>query len=146
MWKSQFTYVVRCGYDASMVLTRSSRSLVALVTAILLLLCQTAFAAQACAHSLAPATTDTASAPCHEMPSNTGTPAKQAPAVASACDVAKAVADPTKLTVFAVTDLPAILLTYYYGAAPAMASLAPQTAQAVCYSPPLSILHCRLLN
>jgi hypothetical protein len=129
-----------------MVLTRSSRSVVALVTAVLLLLCQTAFAAQACAHSFAPAIADAASAPCHETPSDAGMPAKQAPAVATGCEAAKAVADPAKLTVFAVTDLPAVLLTYYESAAPTIASVAPQTAQAVCYSPPLSILHCRLLN
>lgn len=130
----------------AMALTRSSRSVVAFATAILLLLCQTAFAAQACVYSFAPATADVVSPPCHEIAGDAAAPAKQLPAAATSCEAAKAVAEPAKVSLIAVTDLPPILLAFAWNAAPAMQSLTSQTPQAVCFSPPLSILHCRLIN
>jgi hypothetical protein len=129
-----------------MLRTRSTRSLVALITALLLLICQTAFATQACAHSFAPAPADSMSAPCHETSAESGTPEKQAPAASTGCAVANALTDVAKVPVFALSDLPAVLVTYLPLPAPLRSTRALQTVQAVCYSPPLSILHCRFLN
>jgi hypothetical protein len=130
----------------AMALTRASRSLVALVTAILLLLCQTAFAAQACAHAAVPAPAQSpAAAPCHDMSGGSTTPTKQLP-TATACEAAKALPDVAKVPVFALHDLPSVLVAYEPFAAQARLGVHAEAAQAVCYSPPLSILHCRFLN
>src|SRR5690242_10802728 len=93
-----------------MVVRRSSRSFVALLTAVMLLLCQTAFAAQACAHTLTPAQPEGIAAPCHE--SAGGDAGKQAPAASTNCDAATALPDVAKVPVIAVTDLPAVLVAY----------------------------------
>jgi hypothetical protein len=130
-----------------MVRTRSSRSLVALITALLLLMCQTAFAVQACAHKFVPAITDTMSAPCHETSDGSSAPDDKAPAAATSCEVANAVPDAAaKVSVFALADLPAVAVTYLQLPAPPRSARVLQTVQAVCHSPPLSILHCRFLN
>ena len=109
----------------------------------MLLLCQTAFAAQACAHNVTPPQAEGIVAPCHE--SAGGDTGKQVPASAT-CDAATALADVAKVPVLAVTDLPAIPVDYVETAVPGTPSRGAQRVQAVCYSPPLSILHCRLLN
>src|SRR5687767_1713469 len=129
-----------------MVLTRRSRSLVASITAVVLLLCQAAFAAQACAHPLAAASTESsAAAPCHDAPAESPTPATQLP-TPTVCATATALPDAAKVPVFALADLPAVAVGYETVETPARAGLGQQTVQAVCYSPPLSILHCRFLN
>ena len=128
-----------------MVLTRSSRSLVAFVAAVLLLLCQTALAAQACAHTGAPAQTESAAAPCHGAGGESPAPEKQLPAP-TACEAANALPDGAKMPVFALGDLPTMLVAYEQSAVPGTTARGPQTLDAVCHSPPLSILHCRLLN
>ena len=130
----------------AMALTRSTRSAVALVTAVLLLLCQIAFAAQACAHTSPPAPAEhPAAAPCHQSPAESGAPAQHVPAP-TACEVSKAVPDVAKVPVFALSDLPAIVVVYEQLAMPARPVRGQDTVHAVCYSPPLSILHCRFLN
>ena len=127
-----------------MVRTRSSRSFVALLTALMLLLCQTAFAAQACAHTVTPAQPESIAMPCHGAPAGDDT-GKQLPA-STTCDAATALPDVAKVPVLAVTDLPAVLVAYVETAVPGTPSRGTQRVQAVCHSPPLSILHCRLLN
>jgi hypothetical protein len=130
-----------------MVRTRSSRSLVALITALLLLMCQSAFAMQACVHTFVPATVDTISAPCHETSEAPSAPEKQPAAASASCEVANALPDAAaKVPVFALSDLAAVPVTYLQLPAPPRSARALQTVQAVCYSPPLSILHCRFLN
>jgi hypothetical protein len=129
-----------------MIRNRSSRSLVALVTALLLLMCQTAFAAQACAHSFTPAGADAMTQPCHETTSEAASPQQQAPAASKSCEVANALSDAAKAPVFALADLPAVVIRYIDAPAPERTLRVLQTVQAVCYSPPLSILHCRFLN
>jgi hypothetical protein len=128
-----------------MLLARKSRSVVALLTAVLLLLCQTAFAAQACAHQSARAEATAASPPCHEVAESHGSTAPHAPASVASCDLAKASADPAKVQVYAVTDLPPVLTTKDQVVL-GVSSPAQQVVHALCYSPPLSILHCRFLN
>ena len=125
-----------------MSLARSSRSVIALATALLLFLCQTAFALQACAHFVDAASSTSAGPPCHETANaaHTGVPLS-----AGACDT-KAVGDYAKVTVWTLADLPAIPVTYSETDAPVASTGAPPVVHAVCYSPPLSILHCRLLN
>jgi hypothetical protein len=129
-----------------MIRTRTSRSLVALITAVLLLMCQTAFAAQACAHAFVAAAADVMSAPCHESSGDSGSAEKDAPAAPTTCEVANALPDAGKLPVFALRDLPAVVVTYLRLADPQPAALALHSVQAVCHSPPLAILHCRFLN
>lgn len=125
-----------------MVLGRSSRSFVASLTAVLLLLCQTAFAAQACAHTIKSVQPGSIAAPCHESSAeNTGT---HTPA-ATSCEATKAVPDAAKVPVLALADLPTMLVAYEQAARPGTLSRV-QYVQAVCHSPPLSILHCRFLN
>jgi hypothetical protein len=123
----------------------SSRSAVAFLTALLLLLCQAASAAQACVH--APVASDLAAAPpCHNVGENDHSNTPSSPASASVCDAAKAVGEATKIPVLALAQLPVIAITYSQPPAQAMRSHAPDTIRAVGYSPPLSILHCRFLN
>ena len=129
-----------------MIRPRSSRSLVALVTAMLLLMCQTAFAAQACTHVFTSAAADAISAPCHETPSESASPERQAPAASTSCEVAKVLPDGSKLPVFALSDLDSVAVAYLDAPPALRTSRALQTVQAVCHSPPLSILHCRFLN
>jgi hypothetical protein len=129
---------------ADMHLNRSARAFVALATAFLLLLCQTAFAVQACAHASAPNSVESAVAPCHEgVADSTGR--SQVP-TSSACEAANALPDAAKVPVLALGDLPSTPIVYDPFAAPAAAYGRQQGVYAVCYSPPLTILHCRFLN
>lgn len=127
-----------------MIRSRSSRSLIALITALLLLACQVAFAAEACASSMRGMSESMAAMPCHDAEGEHGSPVDQAPAT-SGCQAGKAVADPVKTPVFALADLPAMRVTYLERV---VSSSAARTvpAHVVCSSPPLTILHCRLLN
>jgi hypothetical protein len=128
----------------AMKLARPTRSVVALVTAIVLVLCQAVSAAQACAYPAQSARAEVS--PCHEghTPDLHGAP--EAPAPHSACDTAKAYSESVKIPVLSIADLP--VLAVVYGELPrlSLASDATQAAHAVCYSPPLTLLHCRLLN
>jgi hypothetical protein len=121
-------------------LSRLQRRLTALTTALLLSLCQLAFAAQACAHALA--TQDrTPVMPCHETD---GTPATPNPA--TVCDAPTTVGADISFPVLDVTDLPAL------PAAPittdAVEPLSPYrpVAVAVYRPPPFTVLNCRFLN
>ena len=123
-------------------LGRRQRVLTAWLAALLLVMCQTAFAAQACASDLARSSTTSAAAPCHEAAeADSSVPLRGA----GACEATKAVADPAKIPVFGISDMPAVIVAIYEPAA-RVTSLAPRHVQAVCYSPPLTILHCRFLN
>jgi hypothetical protein len=126
----------------TMRLSRRPRVLVAWLAALLLVMCQTAFAAQACGADLARGNTTSAAPPCHEA---TDTDSSVPPRAASACEATKAVADPVKIPVFGISDMPAVIVAIHEPAA-RVASLAPQHVQAVCYSPHLTVLHCRFLN
>ena len=132
----------------AMGLSRSSRSFVAVVTAFVLLLCQTAFAAQACAHMPVPEQPQSAAAaPCHDAAAESSAPAQQQiPEQSSVCEAANGLPDTGKIPVFELTDLPAAVVTYEPYAVPVYIGHRLQKVQAVCHSPPLSILHCRFLN
>ena len=125
----------------AMRLGRRTRMLVAWLAALLLVLCQTAYAAQACAADLARSSTPSAAAPCHEAADADSNVPVHAP---SGCDAAKAVADPVKIPVFGNSDIPTLIVAIQAFAA-GVTSLAPQHVQAVGYSPPFTILHCRFL-
>ena len=125
-------------------LSRPSKSIVALITAALLLLCQTAFAAQACAHSVG-AQDAPGSAPCHE-PAGDMNHAPVVPAAPSACDAAQAFSGVVHISVFAITDLPALALVQFEQAQPRAVATVARTANTACHPPPLTILHCRFLN
>ena len=125
----------------AMTLSRKSRVSVAWLAALLLVMCQTAFAAQACAADFARTGTTTAVAPCHETAEADSHVPARAP---SGCEAAQAVSDPVKIPVFDVSDITTVTLAVYPPAV-AVSSLATRHVQAVCYSPPLTILHCRFL-
>lgn len=131
-----------------MKLARSTKSLVALVTAIVLLLCQAASSAQACAHAITAKNTAVEVASCQEGHAAEHYAGSDAPVSQSqsACDNPKVYSDSFKVPVLSISDLPALQVVYLEPAGPALTSVATQVAQAVCYSPPLTLLHCRLLN
>ena len=111
----------------------------------LLLLCQAAVAAQACAHGFVsdgPAT----AAPCHEAKNETGSTGGT-PAAVSVCDAPAAAADASKLPIFDITDFP-VLAVGRVDIAPSLRwnSVGLHAVDAVCHSPPLTLLYCRLLN
>jgi hypothetical protein len=125
-------------------LSRPHRSAVSLVTAVLLLLCQAAFAAQACSAGFV-AKQNTDIAPCHEtIPNSSNVPDN--PAAVSVCEASKAVAESAKHSMLAVTDLPALPVAYADFVPFAPKARPVQTIAVVCHSPPLTALHCRYLN
>jgi len=124
-----------------MKLSRLSRTIVALGTATLLLLCQTAAFAQACLMS--PTASAAAAMPCHTMSEEAGDVSHQ-PGAPSVCDASKAVAEIAKVTVFALADIP-VLVIATHDFVTRLDSGIPRATQAVCSSPPLAVLHCRFL-
>src|SRR4051812_9425873 len=94
-----------------MLFRRSSRSAVAVLTAVLLFLFQTAVAAQACAHSISRNGT-AATMPCHEPGANEHSNAPSTPESASVCEAGKAVGQAAHTELPAAVDLPAVLITY----------------------------------
>jgi hypothetical protein len=130
----------------AMRLSRSSRSVIALVTAVLLLLCQTAFAAQACGHGFVSDNASAVSAPCYEAMDDSQSVPKD-PAALSDCDAPKAIAEAVKVQVLSITDFPALQLARYEPAPVRLAWLAPHAVHAtqrtvLAAGPPKSILFC----
>lgn len=122
-------------------LTRSNRALVAFFTALLLLLCQTAFAAQACAHGFASqAAGNELGAQCHDRANDD----PSGSSAATGCEASKALSEDVKVPAFAAVELPVFavpradigLVSQAFG---------PRITRAVCSSPPLNLLHCRFL-
>src|SRR5438105_2922738 len=126
-------------------LSGSSRSVIALLTAAMLLLCQMSAAAQACAHTFTVADA-AATPPCHEsMVGQASRPGL--PETASICDASKAVSEVPPSPVASITDWPALPVEYFEPSSPKNASLVSSVVNAVCFSPPpLTVLHCKLLN
>jgi hypothetical protein len=120
------------------------RSVVALIAALLLVLCQTAFAAQAYAHSPLPVQDSAAAAPCHEVADDGKAPSS--PTSSATCEAGKALNDIPNVHVYALAELPAVDIAYASAAPRGAASRTSAHARAVCHSPPLSVLHCRFLN
>ncbi len=125
---------------------RSSKSVIALLTAVLLLVCQTAFNAQAWGTSPATSAGPAAAVPCHGVPEDTVDLESPTPAtVAAGCEASKAVGDAVKIpTLAAAYVLPVAIV--YDTAGPRRFLAARSTLQFVCSSPPLTLLHCRFLN
>jgi hypothetical protein len=121
--------------------SRSTRSLVALFTAALLLLCHGASAAQACVALFAPAGVEH-SVPCHGVEGNE---APSMPSAVSMCDASAAVADPVKAPPFSIADLPLLTVLAVSHVSAPLGSIADTGVHAVCSSPPLTILHCRFV-
>src|SRR4051794_31147659 len=114
---------------------RRSTRFIALLSAIFLLVCQTAFAAQACAHVAAPAVET--SMPCHES-MDAGSKAPHAPSTSSSCEAANAVPESATPPVVAVMDLPPLVLPRTAIETAVVASLVPAEVHKVCASPPLT--------
>ena len=130
----------------AMTLRHSSRAVIALLTAVLFLLCQTAFAAQACAHAYAAGDSSAeGAAQCHDAERADAAP--RAPATLSSCDAPKAVSGDIKFPVIAIADRPALTVAASDAVRIELATIGVNETQAVCYSPPpLNLLHCRFLN
>ena len=131
----------------AMRLRHSSRGVIALLTAVLFLLCQTAFAAQACAHTYAAGDSSASgdAAPCHDAERADAAP--HAPATLSSCDAPKAVSGDIKFPVIAIADRPALTVAANDALRTELAIIGVNGTQAVCYSPPpLNLLHCRFLK
>ena len=127
-------------------LTRSSRFFIALLTAVLLLVCQTAYAVNACAQAGKPAEAVAATLPCHPPGPEGAEPASNAPGVAAACAVSAALPDQAKVPVFASADLRVALVGDAFAQTAAVPAIAALHRHVACASPPLTILHCRFLN
>ena len=112
----------------------------------MLLLCQTATAAQA--YFMSAAQPDKAAesqvAPCHTTAEN-GTSDPAQPTTASNCDAAKAIAKPASVPVFPAVDLPPLLIAVYEPAIAVRSFSTFRDAPAICGSPPFTVLHCRFL-
>ena len=123
-------------------LTHSHRAIVAFITALLLLLCQTAFAAQVCAHNVASqAASNELGAPCHDRAGDSPSDSS----AAAGCEASKAVSEAVKIPAFAAIELPVFAVPRAEISVVSLA-FAPRLTQAVCSSPPLNLLHCRFLN
>ena len=124
---------------------RSARSAIALLTALLFLLCQTAVAAQARIDAVSGGGDGVQdAAPCHETTGSADAPLAPV-ATSSCCEAPAAFTGDFKPALVALTDLPVLTVP------PQDMTLAPPfligpDTQAVCYSPPaLNLLHCRFL-
>jgi hypothetical protein len=108
-----------------------------------MLLCQTAFAAKACAQGFG-APQAPGSAPCHEPGGMNGKPV--VPASPSVCDAAQALSEIASVAILSIADLP-LLTVVPFKAASAKPAPAPAHARyPACHPPPLTILHCRFLS
>jgi hypothetical protein len=126
-----------------MKLSRTSKAIVALLTAACLLLCQTLAFAQMCGIAPTPGQdAQSIAMPCHMAAVDDG--AAQHSASPGVCDVSQALPETAKVPVFALADLPVLLVEARDAVAP-LQSVLPQAVQAVCSSRPLTVLHCRLL-
>lgn len=119
--------------------------MVALLTAAFLLLCQTAFAAQACARSIFSELAAGSAAPCHDTAYEGSTPAQE-PGASSGCEISKAVAGAVKVPAFSMDALPVFALVHHESTVVRLRSSGRSTVNAVCSSPHLTLLHCRFLN
>jgi len=126
---------------------RQRRRGIALLTAVLLFLCQSSYAVEAGASVL------WESAPgmgaCHESAEHAVTghsQAPQAPAAHSICDAPKAVSESVQAPLLSIAQLPSLLAPLFALAAVRGASISEPTHANPCRSPPLPVLLCRLLN
>ena len=122
--------------------TRSNRRGIALLAAILLVLCQAAFVAQAYAQVGAAA--DAVALPCHHA-SDDADPAPSHEGVRPGCEAPAMTAEPVNVPLTALAALPSITLTasppHVDGRFPGLQAYEPD-----CRPPPLTVLHCRFLN
>jgi hypothetical protein len=126
--------------------TRSSRARVALITAVLLFLCQAASAAQVCAHAYTVERASDAGMPCHGADGSADAgDGGHAPAIPSGCDAPQAIGDAVKIPACSAAALPALFLASYLPHRIDSAWTQTHAFYAGC-PPPLIRLHCRLLN
>lgn len=60
------------------------------------------------------------------------------------CEASQGLAEIAKVATFALADIPVLILASQ-DVVPALDSGIPQAVQAVCNSPPFTVLHCRFL-
>jgi hypothetical protein len=127
-----------------MMLRRSNTRTIALVTALLLLLCQAAFAAQICAQQAA-ARVDGTGPSCHHAADSQDSTVPATATSGGGCEAPALTGHAVDMPLLAVTALPALLIytepmAAALGRARDVLALEPH-----CRPPPLSILHCRFL-
>jgi hypothetical protein len=120
---------------------RSTRAVVALLTAALLLLCQSAAAARACQVGAVSEDVAAGAAPCH-LASDGELPHQSRP---SPCDSAQPASDTFKPTVSLAADLPALTAPVRQPAKIVESFSCIVAPGASGAPPPLRLLHCRLL-
>jgi len=127
-----------------MPLRSSHRRLIALATALIVMLCPLASTAHVYAHSVEAARM-VAMPPCHETSDGTRD-APPSPEQASLCSATAMMADDVSIALLSITDLPAL----FVASAPTMsvALLSPyrRTVQTLYHPPPLNVVFCRFLN
>lgn len=125
--------------------TRSSKRSIAVLAAMLLVLCQAAFIAQACAKAGAAADM-AAVVPCHSS-DETHAPSPSGDHVRPGCEAPALTAEPVSVSFAALGAISAIttsLQTLHVAEDASSVSLRGQEPH--CRPPPLTILHCRFLN
>ena len=124
---------------------RAIRRIVAIVTGVVLLSCQTVALARACTtDSVRDGTPVAAAMPCHEAVEDADT-RSHPPAAPSVCDASNALPQTDKAPAFALPDIP-VLVVAAHDAMPPLQYGLPPAVHVVCSSPPLTVLHCRFLN
>jgi hypothetical protein len=129
---------------ARIMVRRSNRRTIALLTAFLLLLCQAAFAAQLCAQQVA-ARADATFPSCHHAgePENSTVPPTENSG--GGCEAPALTGHAIDLPVLAVTGLPPLFIDSTAFATAVARAPDARLAEVHCRPPPLSILHCRFL-
>ena len=126
-----------------MLLSRSNRRTIALLTAFLLLLCQVAFAAQLCVQQVS-ATAEQGLPTCHHA-ADEGNSTPAPGASGGGCEAPALTAQTVDLPMLAVTAFPALFIAAEVFS-PSLDRLHDAlAADTQCRPPPLAILHCRLL-
>lgn len=122
---------------------RSRSRGLAMMLALLVVLCQAAFIAQACANV---ASGGDLAADCHS-PAETDSRSSGHDRLSPACEAPALTADPVTTPLIAPMSLLFVAIGQHALQAPARTAPLPlQFREAQCRPPPLTILHCRFLN
>ena len=123
---------------------RAAKRTVGVVTALLLLLCQTTALAEICLTT--PVQDDAAARatmPCHGSADDANV-LSHLPAAPSVCDASQAIAETANVPVLELPAVP-ILIIAARDVVTRFDTGITRPAHAVCSSPPLTVLHCRFL-
>jgi hypothetical protein len=123
--------------------SRSTGRFVACIAGAVLVLCQTAAAAEACMTGAPSSGNSAVEQPCHDSAQKSGQ--DEHSACQTQCLSQRAAPAETKVSVPAATDMPALTVRLDQPLFAAHAAPFPKLLTARADSPPLTILHCRLV-